>query len=73
MVFPHRLGAPYKRALRHLMADHLKKIIQDNGKEMKKKKDCYFMVSDSWGQMARSCWSVFTVRSEGLLPWSRLS
>lgn len=30
VVFPHRLGAPYKRALRNLMADHLKKIIQDS-------------------------------------------
>ncbi|KAI4828800.1 hypothetical protein KUCAC02_022872 [Chaenocephalus aceratus] len=30
IVFPHRLGAPYKRALRNLMADHLKRIIQDN-------------------------------------------
>ncbi|XP_073542434.1 RNA exonuclease 1 homolog isoform X2 [Phyllobates terribilis] len=31
IVFPHRLGLPYKRALRSLMADHLKRIIQDNG------------------------------------------
>ncbi|KAM9330590.1 RNA exonuclease 1 homolog [Gastrophryne carolinensis] len=30
IVFPHRLGLPYKRALRSLMADHLKRIIQDN-------------------------------------------
>ncbi|XP_066430594.1 RNA exonuclease 1 homolog isoform X2 [Eleutherodactylus coqui] len=30
VVFPHRLGLPYKRALRSLMADHLKRIIQDN-------------------------------------------
>ncbi|KAL7397437.1 hypothetical protein ABVT39_022185 [Epinephelus coioides] len=30
IVFPHRLGLPYKRALRNLMADHLKRIIQDN-------------------------------------------
>lgn len=30
VVFPHRLGLPYKRALRNLMADHLKRIIQDN-------------------------------------------
>ncbi|XP_034003363.1 RNA exonuclease 1 homolog [Trematomus bernacchii] len=30
IVFPHRLGAPFKRALRNLMADHLKRIIQDN-------------------------------------------
>ncbi|XP_066500939.1 RNA exonuclease 1 homolog isoform X2 [Hoplias malabaricus] len=29
-VFPHRLGLPYKRALRNLMADYLKRIIQDN-------------------------------------------
>ncbi|XP_030583599.1 RNA exonuclease 1 homolog [Archocentrus centrarchus] len=30
IVFPHRLGLPYKRALKSLMADHLKRIIQDN-------------------------------------------
>ncbi|NXO24282.1 REXO1 exonuclease, partial [Cisticola juncidis] len=30
LVFPHRLGLPYKRALRTLMADYLKRIIQDN-------------------------------------------
>ncbi|XP_078054479.1 RNA exonuclease 1 homolog isoform X2 [Mustelus asterias] len=30
VVFPHRLGFPYKRALRNLMADYLKRIIQDN-------------------------------------------
>ena len=32
VVFPHLLGPPYKRALRNLMAEHLKKIIQDSGK-----------------------------------------
>lgn len=30
IVFPHRLGLPYKRALKNLMADHLKRIIQDD-------------------------------------------
>ncbi|KAM9848340.1 RNA exonuclease 1 homolog [Aulostomus maculatus] len=30
VVFPHRHGLPYKRALRHLMADYLKRIIQDS-------------------------------------------
>ncbi|XP_051526068.1 RNA exonuclease 1 homolog isoform X2 [Myxocyprinus asiaticus] len=30
IVFPHRLGLPFKRALRNLMADYLKRIIQDN-------------------------------------------
>ncbi|EDO42529.1 predicted protein [Nematostella vectensis] len=30
VVFPHRLGPPYKRALRNLTAEHLKQIIQDN-------------------------------------------
>lgn len=29
LVFPHRLGLPFKRALRNLMAEHLQKIIQD--------------------------------------------
>ncbi|KAM9330671.1 RNA exonuclease 1 homolog [Gastrophryne carolinensis] len=30
MVFPHRLGLPHKRALRNLIADYLRRIIQDN-------------------------------------------
>ncbi|XP_044135700.1 RNA exonuclease 1 homolog [Bufo gargarizans] len=30
IVFPHRLGFPYKRALRSLIADYLRRIIQDN-------------------------------------------
>ena len=33
IVFPHRLGLPYKRALKNLMADYLKRIIQDNGEK----------------------------------------
>ncbi|KAM5194511.1 RNA exonuclease 1 homolog [Mantella aurantiaca] len=30
IVFPHRLGLPHKRALRYLIADYLRRIIQDN-------------------------------------------
>ncbi|XP_075451730.1 RNA exonuclease 1 homolog isoform X2 [Ascaphus truei] len=30
MVFPHRLGLPHKKALRNLMADYLRRIIQDH-------------------------------------------
>ncbi|XP_053321894.1 RNA exonuclease 1 homolog [Spea bombifrons] len=30
IVFPHRLGLPHKKALRNLMADYLRRIIQDN-------------------------------------------
>ncbi|XP_077391152.1 RNA exonuclease 1 homolog [Festucalex cinctus] len=30
IVFPHKLGLPHKRALRNLMADYLKRIIQDS-------------------------------------------
>ncbi|XP_036874120.2 RNA exonuclease 1 homolog isoform X2 [Manis javanica] len=30
LLFPHRLGLPYKRSLRTLMADYLRQIIQDN-------------------------------------------
>lgn len=33
VLFPHRLGLPYKRSLRNLMADYLRQIIQDNGEE----------------------------------------
>ncbi len=45
VVFPHRLGLPYKRALRNLMADHLKRIIQDNGEKVtlnKQQLGCFF-------------------------------
>ncbi|KAJ1217855.1 hypothetical protein NDU88_005442 [Pleurodeles waltl] len=34
IVFPHRLGLPHKRALRNLMADYLRRIIQDDGKSL---------------------------------------
>lgn len=34
VLFPHRLGLPYKRSLRNLMADYLRQIIQDNGEEL---------------------------------------
>uniref|UniRef100_A0A6I8S9V2 Uncharacterized XB5934250 n=1 Tax=Xenopus tropicalis TaxID=8364 RepID=A0A6I8S9V2_XENTR len=30
IVFPHRLGLPHKRSLRNLIADYLRRIIQDN-------------------------------------------
>ncbi|XP_077105387.1 RNA exonuclease 1 homolog isoform X1 [Ranitomeya variabilis] len=33
IVFPHRLGLPYKRALRSLIADYLRRIIQDEVSE----------------------------------------
>lgn len=33
VLFPHRLGLPYKRSLRNLMADYLRQIIQDNGEQ----------------------------------------
>ena len=33
LVFPHRLGPPYKKALKTLAALHLGKIIQDSAGE----------------------------------------
>lgn len=30
VLFPHRLGLPYKRSLRNLTADYLRQIIQDS-------------------------------------------
>uniref|UniRef100_A0ACB8ERZ8 Uncharacterized protein n=1 Tax=Sphaerodactylus townsendi TaxID=933632 RepID=A0ACB8ERZ8_9SAUR len=33
VVFPHRLGFPHKRAFRTLIADYLRRIIQDDGQE----------------------------------------
>jgi RNA exonuclease 1 len=35
LAFPHAKGKPYKRALRTLMAEHLTKIIQENGMKFK--------------------------------------
>ncbi len=32
VVFPHKMGPPYKRALRNLMSEYLQKIIQEDGK-----------------------------------------
>jgi RNA exonuclease 1 len=31
VVFPHKMGPPFKRALKFLAADHLKRIIQNDG------------------------------------------
>jgi RNA exonuclease 1 len=31
MIFPHKRGLPFRRALRNLTAEYLKEIIQDNG------------------------------------------
>ncbi|XP_034519882.1 RNA exonuclease 1 homolog [Ailuropoda melanoleuca] len=31
VLFPHRLGLPHRRSLKSLVADHLQRIIQDNG------------------------------------------
>jgi hypothetical protein len=31
VVFPHKLGPPFKRALRNLASDHLQRIIQNDG------------------------------------------
>ena len=31
VVFPHKMGPPYKRSLRNLMSEHLQKIIQEDG------------------------------------------
>ncbi len=33
VVFPHRMGPPFKRALQTLMVEILQKIIQNNGSE----------------------------------------
>ena len=32
VVFPHKMGPPYKRALRNLTSEHLQRIIQEDGK-----------------------------------------
>lgn len=39
VLFPHRLGAPFKRALRTLTAEILGKIIQNDGMIFNKSSD----------------------------------
>lgn len=34
VVFPHRMGPPYKRALKTLMAETLQKIIQEDSEDI---------------------------------------
>ncbi len=34
VVFPHKMGPPFKRALKFLAADHLKRIIQNDGERV---------------------------------------
>ena len=42
VVFPHKMGPPYKRALKALAADFLKRIIQNDGKILiKRLKNCF--------------------------------
>lgn len=33
VLFPHKMGLPKKKALKTLCIDHLKRIIQENGKD----------------------------------------
>eukprot|EP00069_Balaena_mysticetus_P017039 bmy_10147T0 len=33
-MFPHRLGLPHKRSPKSLVADYLRRIIQDDGKSL---------------------------------------
>ncbi|XP_053462104.1 putative exonuclease GOR [Nycticebus coucang] len=45
LMFPHRLGLPYKRSLRSLAADYLQRIIQDDGhKSTENAKACMELV-----------------------------
>ncbi len=43
VVFPHKMGPPYKRALRGLAADYLKRIIQNEGKSKTLKHQTSFL------------------------------
>ena len=40
VVFPHKMGKPYKRALRMLAAEHLKRIIQNDGERCLTDRNC---------------------------------
>jgi len=39
MIFPHKRGLPFRRALRNLTAEYLKEIIQDNAEGHDSKED----------------------------------
>jgi len=45
VVFPHKMGAPYKRALRNLMSEFLQKIIQEDVQGHDSKEDAAACVS----------------------------
>ena len=45
VVFPHKMGPPYKRALRNLMSEHLQKIIQEDTEGHDSKEDAASCVS----------------------------
>lgn len=34
IMFPHKNGPPFKRALRNLVSEHLRRIIQNDGKSI---------------------------------------
>lgn len=51
VLFPHRLGLPYKRSLRNLMADYLRQIIQDNG--------------ECWGTGTWGPWGLWGLQAPG--------
>ena len=47
VVFPHKMGPPYKRALRNLTSEHLQRIIQEDGKKYVAKSICAFFTSEA--------------------------
>lgn len=51
VLFPHRLGLPYKRSLRNLMADYPRQIIQDNG--------------ECWGTGTWGPWGLWGLQAPG--------
>ena len=62
VLFPHKMGLPKKKALKTLCIDHLKRIIQENGK--RKSKEAFHVTFEyslfsidfrTWPQQCRGC------------------
>lgn len=71
ILYPHKMGPPMKRALKNLCIEHLKRIIQEDGKfgyeKISWKKTifeyffCDFCNCRSWTQQCRGCWSLHSI------------
>ncbi|XP_037654336.1 RNA exonuclease 1 homolog isoform X4 [Choloepus didactylus] len=60
VMFPHRLGLPHKRSFKSLVADYLRRIIQDGGKSPFARDSCRDSQSDVTEQSIRTTYSLLS-------------